>query len=97
MANYTDTWMEISCFTCNNLSSDHCTLESHVYSRARMIRYTEIDSNANVVVFIDLKKAFDTVDNSILFKKLSHHGIRDIDFEWFKSHLSGRKQCCKML
>ena len=28
---------EISCFTCTNLGSDHCTLVSHVYSRARMI------------------------------------------------------------
>ena len=32
-----NTWMKISYFTCTNLGSDHCTLVSHVHSRARMI------------------------------------------------------------
>ena len=29
-------------------------------------------------IFVDLQKAFDTVDYNILFHKLSHFGIRDI-------------------
>ena len=59
--------------------------------------YTDIDrGNVNAVVFIDLKKAFDTVDHSILLEKLSLYGIRDIELEWFRSYLSGRKQCCKV-
>ena len=37
MANFTNTWMKISSFTCTNLGSDHCTLVSHAYSRARII------------------------------------------------------------
>ena len=43
-------------------------------------------------IFIDLKKAFDTVDHSTLLYKLHHHGIRGIINDWFSSYLSGRKQ-----
>ena len=43
-------------------------------------------------VFVDLQKAFDTVDHNILLHKLSHYGIRDIANCWFSSYLSNRKQ-----
>ena len=46
----------------------------------------------NGVVFIDLKKAFDTVDHVILLGKLKSLGISSDNLEWFHSYLSSRYQ-----
>ena len=50
--------------------------------------------NVNAVLFLDLKKAFDTVDHNILISKLSAYGRRGTSIEWFKSYLSERNQKC---
>ena len=63
-----------------------------------MINITEIirkaldDENIGCGVFVDLKKAFDTVDHQILLAKLSHYEICGVSNYWFKSYLSNRSR-----
>ena len=48
----------------------------------------------NGVVFVDLKKAFDTVDHTILFAKMKQYGLSELTLCLFKSYLENRSQGC---
>ena len=50
----------------------------------------------NGVLFLDLKKAFDTVDHKIMLKKLFLYGFRNNALNWFTSYLKERTQVCKV-
>ena len=54
----------------------------------KILEKTEIDCG----IFVNLQKAFDTVEHDILLSKLEHYGIHGLANEWFKSYLSNRKQ-----
>ena len=47
-------------------------------------------------VFIDLKKAFDTVDHDILLQKLDKYGVIGLENTWSASHLKNRRQLCRV-
>jgi hypothetical protein len=47
-------------------------------------------------LFLDIKKAFDTVDHRILLGKLHDYGFRGVVYDWFGSYLNKRQQCVKI-
>ena len=59
--------------------------------------YKALNNNQFIIgLFVDLKKAYDTVNHSILLEKLHAYGIRGVTLEWFKNYLTGRKHRVKL-
>ena len=53
--------------------------------------------NIPAIIFLDIKKAFDTVDHKILIDKLKFYGVVGTVILWIENYLSGRKQATKFL
>ena len=68
-------------------STDHAIVQlvDQIYKTFEKNKYT-------LGVFIDMSKAFDTVDHSILLRKLELYRITDRNYTWIKSYLSNRLQ-----
>lgn len=57
----------------------------------------EIQKNNKIAaIFIDVKKAFDSCNHTVLLKKLENMGIRRTELKWFESYLKERVQCTQV-
>ena len=88
-------------FTNNNLffnsqygfRTKHSTEDAAIELIDQVHKVFENNPEDHVVsVFLDLSKAFDTIDHEIMLKKLAHYGITGAALQWFRSYLSDRKQ-----
>ena len=70
-----------------NHSTDHALIEL-----IDQIRFSIDNNQMTCGIFVDLSKAFDTVNHQILLNKLEHYGIRGKALKLFESYLTGRKQ-----
>ena len=50
----------------------------------------------NFTLFLDPRKAFDTVNHKTLLEKLESYGIKDTENAWFESYLSNCLQYCSI-
>ena len=88
--------------TNKRLTSNQAAFRKHYSTMTSLIGstdywYESIDhSKVNLTVFLDLKKAFDTVDHSVLMKTLCAYGERGKPGDWFESYLTNRKQFCSL-
>jgi len=73
----------------------HCTEHAILDLKEYIMKNIE-NQEVTAVLFLDLQKAFDTVNHEILLKKLFHYGIRGNAFKLLSSYLSGRSQFTKM-
>ena len=71
---------------------EKCSTTHALISITESIRQSIDNNEFGCGIFIDLKKAFDTVNHTILLTKLNHYGIRGVVLDWLKSYLSQRKQ-----
>ena len=70
---------------------NHSTTHAINYSVNEIL--DEIEAKNHVIgIFVDLSKAFDTIDHQKLLCKLEHYGIRGICHSLLKSYVSNRKQ-----
>ena len=71
---------------------NHSTIQTIGTLTDDILRERNVGRNT-LAVFIDLKKAFDTVDHSILLRKCDRYGIVGKAGIWLKHYLTDRKQC----
>ncbi len=70
----------------------HYSTSTAVLDLVNMIQNETFDGNYVLGIFMDFRKAFDTINFDILLKKMDHYGFRGYCHNWFRSYLINRTQ-----
>ena len=84
----------LSSFQCrfrSNHSTEFAAVAISDYVRRRMDQ-----GLLTGAVYIDLRKAFDSVDHDLLISKLQSYGLKNTELDWFKSYILDRKQVVRI-
>lgn len=73
------------------LRATHSTPQSLIYL-INKIALVIHEGQVSAGIFLDLSKAFDTLDPDILFSKLEHYCLRELALKWIRSYFSKRDQ-----
>ncbi len=76
-----------TCYTANNSDSEKHTC---IDASAELTENLRFNNNTHYSFFLDLKKAFDTLDHVIFFKNLQCFGVNGPALQWFLSYLGNR-------
>ena len=71
---------------------NNCSTEFAILQLTKEIYNSFNNKEFTIGVFVDLRKAFDTVNHDILVKKLEYIGLANTNLKWFKDYLDNRKQ-----
>ena len=94
LSNYLDKYSILS-NSQHGFRKHHSTESCCLAMLDRMYKHMD-DGKIGGVVFLDLKKAFDTMDHGILIRKLSSLGVAEDNIPWFSSYLNNRQQRTKV-
>jgi len=79
----------------NGFRNGKC-IERAVQSFIEIIQEALDKGTQSTEIFIDLTKAYNTLNHKVLLEILSSYGIRGIMNLWFKSYLTNRRQCIEI-
>ena len=71
--------------------TDHSTINAITELHTDVLEAFDYNK-ITLATFLDLSKAFDTIDHDIMINKLNFYGVRGLALDWFKNYLHNRKQ-----